>query len=80
MELVIKDPKWVKPERYSVLERAFLPLMRDERDLIFINVSAVMTVTVLPMARLPRAVIPRRLGAHTNRRQHAARSHMFTVQ
>jgi fatty acid desaturase len=52
MDIVIKDPKWVKPERHSVLERAFFPLMKDERDLIFINVSAIMTVTVVPMAAL----------------------------
>jgi len=43
------DPKWVKPERYSLLERTFLPIMRDERDLIFIRISALMTVTVVPL-------------------------------
>ncbi|MFT4627375.1 MAG: fatty acid desaturase [Myxococcota bacterium] len=44
------DPKWVAPESHSALEAAFLPLMRDERDLIFIRVCAMMTVTVLPAA------------------------------
>lgn len=46
------DPKWVPKERYSLLEKLFLPFMRDERDLIFINVGAVMTATVVPLAAL----------------------------
>lgn len=43
------DPRWVKPASYSPLERLFLPLLRDERDLIFVRVQALMTVTVLPL-------------------------------
>ncbi|MEZ4316408.1 MAG: fatty acid desaturase [Myxococcota bacterium] len=43
------DPKWSPPARHSLLERAFLPLMRDERDLIFIRVAALMTCTVVPL-------------------------------
>ncbi len=49
---ITRDPKWTKPERHSPLERVFLPFMKDERDLIFIRVSAIITVTVLPLAAL----------------------------
>jgi len=52
MSTVTRDPRWVRPERYSLLEQAFLPLMKDERDLIFIRVTAVITLTVLPLATL----------------------------
>jgi fatty acid desaturase len=44
------DPKWVAPARHNVLERAFLPLMRDERDLIFIRMCGLITATVFPLA------------------------------
>lgn len=44
------DPKWVPRPRHSPIERIFLPLMRDERDLIFIRRSALMTAILLPMA------------------------------
>ena len=37
------------PRRRDLLERVFLPLMRDERDLVFVRVAAVMTVTVVPL-------------------------------
>ncbi|MCB9679496.1 MAG: fatty acid desaturase [Alphaproteobacteria bacterium] len=50
VHIATTDPKWVPKERHSALEKLFLPFMRDERDLIFINVAALMTVTVLPMA------------------------------
>ncbi|NCG21201.1 MAG: fatty acid desaturase [Rhodobacterales bacterium] len=50
MDLVINDPKWVKPTSYSLLERTFLPLMKDERDLIFIRTSALLSLTVFPLA------------------------------
>ncbi len=50
--ITTSDPKWVKPESHNALERAFLPLMRDERDLIFVRVSAVISCTVLPLAAI----------------------------
>ena len=49
-ELEISDPTWVKPERYSLLDRLFLPYLKDERDLIFIRTSGWVTALVLPLA------------------------------
>jgi hypothetical protein len=50
MKMVVTDPKWVKPAKHSYLERIFLPLMKDERDLIFIRVTALLSLTVFPLA------------------------------
>lgn len=45
------DPKWTGDE-YNALERIFLPLMKDERDMIFLRTSAKITFTVWPMVIL----------------------------
>jgi fatty acid desaturase len=50
VNIVITDPKWVKPAKYSLLERLFLPFMKDERDLIFIRRAALISACVLPLA------------------------------
>jgi hypothetical protein len=52
MSIVTRDPKWVRPEQYNALERLFLPMMKDERDLIFIRVTALITLTVPTLAAL----------------------------
>jgi len=52
LSITTQDPKWVKPERYNLLERLFLPFMKDERDLIFIRVTFIITLTVPPLAGL----------------------------
>ena len=49
MSVTTTDPKWTRPERYGPYARAWLTLMRDERDLIFIRVSTVMTLTIFPV-------------------------------
>ena len=43
------DPRWV-PKSYNALERAALGLIRDERDLIFVKVAALATLTLYPLA------------------------------
>ena len=52
MAVVTTDPKWARPARYNLLERAFLPIMRDERDLIFIRTATLITLIVPPLAGL----------------------------
>ncbi len=52
MSIVTRDPKWVRPEQYNALERLFLPMLKDERDLIFIRVTALITLTVPTLAAL----------------------------
>ena len=52
MGVKTNDPKWVKPETYNALDRAFLSLLKDERDLIFPYVTLVISLTVLPLAAL----------------------------
>ena len=43
------DPRWV-PKSYNALERSALGLIRDERDLIFVKVAALATLTLYPLA------------------------------
>ncbi|HHO53460.1 MAG TPA: fatty acid desaturase [Deltaproteobacteria bacterium] len=42
------DPRWVPPEGDSALRRFFLPMMRDERDLIFVQRASLFSITVVP--------------------------------
>jgi len=44
------DPVFVKPAAYSAMDRFFLKLIRDERDLPFVYLSLKITVTLLPLA------------------------------
>ena len=44
------DPRWVQPHSYNPLERTFLEVMKDERDLIFIRACAVISLGVFPLA------------------------------
>ena len=46
------DPVFTRPARYSALDRFFLRLIRDERDLRFIYLGLVVTFTLVPMAVL----------------------------
>jgi fatty acid desaturase len=50
MQMTTTDPKWVKPESHSFIERLFLPFMKDERDLIFIRTAFEMTLVIPPLA------------------------------
>jgi fatty acid desaturase len=45
----ITDPGWTRPEQYSAVERFFLPMLHDERDMIFIRTSLVISLTVVPV-------------------------------
>jgi fatty acid desaturase len=45
----ITDPIFIKPEKYSALNRLFLKLLSDERDLPFIYLSLQITATLLPL-------------------------------
>lgn len=45
---IITDPKQADV-RYNVLERLLLPIMKDERDMIFVRTSAWITLTVWPI-------------------------------
>lgn len=52
MQTTTTDPRWVRPEQYNAFERFFLPLLKDERDLIFPRTAAAITLTVVPMATI----------------------------
>lgn len=41
------DLEYVAPARHTLLERTFLPKLRDERDLIFVNTAARLTLLVV---------------------------------
>src|SRR5204862_2600475 len=47
---VITDPGFVKPENRSSLDRFFIKLLRDERDLPFVHLSLQITFSLLPLA------------------------------
>jgi hypothetical protein len=48
----ITDPVFVGKFQYSFLERLFLGLIRDERDLPFVQLTAKISILVLPLAVL----------------------------
>lgn len=50
MHVKTTDPKWEKPIKSTILEKVLFPYMKDERDLIFIRVTALITLIVLPLA------------------------------
>ncbi|MBS1573695.1 MAG: fatty acid desaturase [Bacteroidetes bacterium] len=47
---LITDPVYVKPVRYSAIDKFFLKRMRDERDLPFIHLSLYISLTLIPLA------------------------------
>src|SRR6187402_457937 len=48
----IIDPVFVKPPSYGPLDRFYLRLIRDERDLPFVKLSVNISLTMLPLAVL----------------------------
>lgn len=44
------DPRWTPPAGTSAVARAVLPLLRDERDLVFVRVAAAATLALFPLA------------------------------
>jgi hypothetical protein len=48
----ITDPVYVKPEQYSRLEKFYLKLIRDERDLPFVKLTVQISLTLLPLGIL----------------------------
>lgn len=43
------DPEFVRPARYSALDRWFLSLIRDERDLPFVHMTIRVTLMLVPL-------------------------------
>ena len=43
------DPEFVRPATYSWLDRRFLALLRDERDLPFVYMTLFVTFTLVPL-------------------------------
>lgn len=50
MELVLSDPTFTPPTHYNALEKQMLKLIRDERDLPFIKLSARILFFVIPVS------------------------------
>lgn len=48
----ITDPVYVKPEKFTAIERFYLRFIRDERDLPFAKLTVRITLTMLPLAIL----------------------------
>jgi len=46
---IIKDPVYKKKESYNVAERFFLTLIRDERDLPFVQLTVTILLTLIPL-------------------------------
>jgi hypothetical protein len=46
----ITDPRFIKPERYGLLNRFFLKFIRDERDLPFVQLTVTMSLVLFPLA------------------------------
>jgi hypothetical protein len=51
-QLTISDPTFFRPERYSALDRFFLGMIRDERDLPFIHFTLRISLTLIPLGVL----------------------------
>ena len=43
------DPRWSPPQQLTPIDRLFLPLLKDERDLIFVRVSALISAVLFPI-------------------------------
>ncbi|MBK8338632.1 MAG: fatty acid desaturase [Flavobacteriales bacterium] len=48
----ITDPVYVQPAHWSAVDRFFLKLIRDERDLPFVHLSIRITLTLIPLGVL----------------------------
>ena len=48
----ITDPVFVKPGHYNSLDRFFLKLIRDERDLPFVHLTLRISLTMIPLGIL----------------------------
>jgi len=48
----ITDPVYVKPAKFTALDRFYLRYIRDERDLPFVKLTVRITLTMLPLAIL----------------------------
>jgi len=48
----VDDPGFNKKEEYNFLDRFFLKFIRDERDLPFVHLCILMTLTIIPFAVL----------------------------
>lgn len=46
------DPRWARPAKYNPLEALGVSLIRDERDLIFVRMAALISVVLIPGAVL----------------------------
>lgn len=49
---LIHDPVYNKKQYYNFIERFFLTLIRDERDLPFVELTAIILVTLIPLGLL----------------------------
>src|SRR5688572_29337357 len=52
MELKITDPVFVERNDYNIIERFFLKLIRDERDLPFIKLSLRILLILIPISSM----------------------------
>ena len=50
------DPTYTEPTSYSRLDRFFLKLIRDKRDLPFVYLLIRVTVTLIPMGAVIHAI------------------------
>jgi len=64
MTVSTTDPKWVS-DTYNPVEKLFLRLLKDERDMIFIRTSARIVFFLLPLAALLFASPPRLVAVLT---------------
>lgn len=48
----IKDPVYIKKEHYNIFDKFFLKIIRDERDLPFVYLTAQITLTMIPLGIL----------------------------
>lgn len=48
MAVTTTDPRWIRPTRYGWLDQAMLRVLRDERDLLFMQVLTALTVVLIP--------------------------------
>ncbi|MCB0794915.1 MAG: fatty acid desaturase [Flavobacteriales bacterium] len=48
----LTDPEYTRPARWSAMDRFFLRLIRDERDLPFVHLSLWITFTLVPLGIL----------------------------